>query len=65
MQKQERVRIGLRIPYELNTELILMAKKRGKSKNALILDILWDFLESKKNGIQKIKAESQKEKAGA
>ena len=53
MQKQERVRIGLRIPYELNTDLILMAKKRGKSKNALILDILWDFLESKKTAFKK------------
>lgn len=35
-----RVRAGLRIPYELNTRLILAAKELGISKNALILQIL-------------------------
>lgn len=44
-----RVRTGLRIPYELNTELILHAEKRGYSKNALILQILRDWLEKQKD----------------
>ena len=39
----ERVRAGLRIPYELNTRLILRAQAAGISKNALILQILWDW----------------------
>lgn len=39
------VRTGLRIPYDLNTWLILEAQKRGITKNALILQILWDWLE--------------------
>lgn len=40
----DRVRTGLRIPYDLNTWLILEARKRGYSKNALILQILRDWL---------------------
>ncbi len=43
----ERVRAGLRIPYDLNTWLILRAKEQGITKNALILQILWDW--AKKN----------------
>lgn len=43
----ERVRAGLRIPYDLNTWLIQEADRQGIAKNALILQILWDFL--KKN----------------
>lgn len=43
---KERVRTGLRIPYELNTWLVLTAKKQGISKNALILKILWEWTES-------------------
>lgn len=46
-----RIRAGLRIPIELNTELILLANKNGVSKNALILQILWERIE-------KIKKES-------
>jgi len=41
----KRTRVGLRIPAKLNAELILIAKKRGISKNALILEILWKFAE--------------------
>lgn len=41
----ERVRTGLRIPYELNTWLIQAAKKQGIAKNALILQILWSWAE--------------------
>lgn len=43
----ERVRSGLRIPYDLNTWLIQEAEKQGIAKNALILQILRDFV--KKN----------------
>ena len=38
-----RIRAGLRIPFDLNTALILAAQKQGISKNALILQILWDW----------------------
>lgn len=43
----ERIRTGLRIPYEMNTKLILIAEKQGISKNALILNILWEYLKRK------------------
>ena len=39
-----RVRAGLRIPYELNTKLIFIAREIGVSKNALILQILRDWV---------------------
>lgn len=42
----ERVRAGLRIPYDLNTWLIQEADRQGIAKNALILQILWDFLKN-------------------
>ena len=38
------VRSGLRIPFELNTWLILEAKRMGIPKNALILQILRDWV---------------------
>ena len=44
-----RVRTGLRIPYKQNTELILIAKELGMSKNALILQILRDWIENYEN----------------
>lgn len=44
-----RVRTGLRIPYDLNTSLILHAKKRGYSKNALILQILQGWLKNQED----------------
>lgn len=43
------VRTGLRLPYDLNTWLILEAKKYGIPKNALILQILWNWMEQKEN----------------
>lgn len=46
----ERVRTGLRIPYDMNTELVLEAKQIGISKNALILQILRKWLENKERG---------------
>ena len=46
--KNDRVRAGLRIPYELNTWLVLEAQKQGISKNALILQILWEWAEENK-----------------
>lgn len=39
-----RVRTGLRIPYNLNTWLILEARRLGISKNALILQILNEWV---------------------
>lgn len=42
-----RVRAGLRIPMDLNTKLILRASENGISKNALILQILWEYFEKK------------------
>ena len=38
-----KVRTGLRIPFDLNTTLILESRDRGVSKNALILQILWEW----------------------
>lgn len=43
----DRVRSGLRIPYDLNTWLIEEAKRLGVAKNALILQILRSYMESK------------------
>lgn len=45
-----RTRAGLRIPYDLNTWLILEARKQGISKNAYILKILWEHLEKEEKG---------------
>ena len=44
-----RIRAGLRIPYEQNTKLILLAQKLGISKNALILQIIREYLEKREN----------------
>lgn len=44
-----RIRAGLRIPYEQNTKLILLAQKLGISKNALILQIIREYLEKQEN----------------
>ena len=46
---ENRVRTGLRIPYDLNTKLIFIARKHGISKNALMLDILRHYVENIKN----------------
>lgn len=42
--KPLRIRTGLRIPYEQNTKLILIAQKLGISKNAVILQAIREFL---------------------
>ena len=44
-----RVRTGLRIPYDFNTKLILIGEERGMSKNSLILQILWDYIKEIEN----------------
>ena len=44
MVTPQRMRTGLRIPYDLNTKLIFEAKEMGVSKNALILQILWEWV---------------------
>lgn len=41
--KNERIRAGLRIPFDLNTWLVLEARRQGIAKNALILQILWEW----------------------
>ncbi len=46
----ERVRAGLRIPYDLNTWLIQEAQKQGIAKNALILQILWEWVKREGQG---------------
>lgn len=46
----ERARAGLRIPMDLNTVLILEARRMGVSKNALILQILRDWVKANKEG---------------
>ena len=51
---KERVRTGLRIPYEMNTALILEAQQIGISKNALILQILKQWLRRKRLKERKI-----------
>lgn len=55
----ERVRSGLRIPFALNTWLIQEAKKQGVAKNALILQILWEWTE--RQGSPSINRHSDKE----
>ena len=47
-----RVRTGLRIPMELNTFLILEARKMGISKNALILMILGEYVKEVTKQVQ-------------
>lgn len=46
----ERIRTGLRIPMDLNTVLILEAKRMGISKNALMLQILRGWVRANKGG---------------
>lgn len=41
----QRVRTGLRIPYEQNTKLIFIAQKLGVSKNSVILQAIREFLD--------------------
>lgn len=45
----QRVRTGLRIPYEQNTKLIHIAEKMGVSKNAVILQAIREFLAKEGN----------------
>ena len=53
-----RVRAGLRIPMQLNTALILLAREEGISKNALILKILWKYIEREPTAIEASKGEA-------
>ncbi len=50
------VRVGLRIPYELNTWLILEAEKRGLTKNGLVIQLLWNYF--KERGINDLNCSS-------
>jgi hypothetical protein len=47
----KKIRSGLRLPEELNEFLISKAKEKGISKNALILQILWKYLDDSKKDI--------------
>lgn len=49
MTIKERARTGLRIPMGLNTKLILLAQEKGISKNALILEALWQYIENRRS----------------
>ncbi|WP_303871999.1 toxin-antitoxin system HicB family antitoxin [Acetobacterium wieringae] len=49
----KKIRSGLRLPEELNEFLISKAKEKGISKNALILQILWKYLDDSKKDIMK------------
>lgn len=40
-----RKRIGLRMPHETNTKLSKLATKMGISKNAIILQAIYEYLE--------------------
>lgn len=43
-----RKRTGLRIPYETNAKLSEIASKMGISKNAIILQAIYEYLEKHK-----------------
>ena len=47
MEKSKMVRIGIRIPYDLNTWLYTEAEKMGMTKNAFILHVFWGLLKEK------------------
>lgn len=57
----ERVRTGLRIPYNLNTWLIQEAKNQGVAKNALILQILWEWAERQEMDVRAEVKEAEKQ----
>jgi predicted DNA-binding protein len=40
----ERLQTVLRLPFEVNDKLAKISKQVGVSKNALILQIIWDYL---------------------
>lgn len=44
MTKDARERFTLRVPESLFAEIKIKAKKQGVSVNALILQILWDWV---------------------
>jgi hypothetical protein len=39
------------MPMSLNTKLILIAREIGISKNALMLQALWEYVEKKEVGV--------------
>lgn len=41
---------GLRIPEHLNNKLAEIAEYLGVTKNGLIIQILWEYLERKEEG---------------
>lgn len=47
MKNNDRVRFTFRLPSDLFEKVNQMAFNQGVSKNALILQILWDYMQSK------------------
>lgn len=47
MIKDNRIRFTFRLPVSLFEKLEEQANKQGTSKNALLLQILWQWLEKK------------------
>ncbi len=41
----EHLKLGLRVPYDLDAWLTQKARKQRIAKNALIVQILWDWAE--------------------
>lgn len=48
------------MPYEMNTILIKIAEKKGMSKNSLMLQILWKWIEENKKMQYDVQAVQQK-----
>jgi predicted HicB family RNase H-like nuclease len=47
MTRDSRVRFTFRIPADMLVRIRVVAKRKGCSVNALVLQILWDWLEQK------------------
>lgn len=63
MKKDNRERFTLRLPTILFTKLQSNGKELGVSTNALISQILWNWMEHKENkGLKNINQESQNKK---
>ena len=58
MKKDARERFTLRLPTTLFSKLQVNGEELGVSTNALILQILWDWMEHKENEDLKIEKET-------
>ncbi|MDI0267897.1 hypothetical protein QIW52_18045 [Clostridioides difficile] len=56
----EKIRMTIRLVPKLNQDVQNIAKKRGKSKNSIIVDACWEFVEKiKKENKFNIEGEEQ------